>query len=194
MIIERAQGIDAIRRMSDSGDTVYAQLDGDNWQRGEAVRMQLMGLHRLALLRYLEAMDPMAAAVELPLPQRMDACIDAAQNFNRLPPNGYARAMVFEGHTYTLFEAIQLARSRTIQAALLTMSGQDIAADALPQDPFTGAPITITRRSDRIVAYSFGRNRRDDGGISSPDPAHGPEGPPMDFVFEIATITGMTHD
>ena len=105
--------------------------------------------------------------------------------FKAMPPAGTARAMVYEGQVYTGFEAIQLARSRTLQAALLVLSGQEPGCDGWPLDPYAGEPVRVVRGDGLVTTYSVGRNGRDDGGNGSPDPALNGEGPPLDFVCSM---------
>src|SRR5215203_3534710 len=46
---------------------------------------------------------------------------------------------------------------------------------AVPIDPFSGAPVKLVRADDRYVVYSFGVNRKDEGGkqLTGPTPKTG---------------------
>lgn len=76
---------------------------------------------------------------------------------------------------FAQLKVIAAVRAHQFRTGALPASANDLAPllDALPQDPFTSAPLHCRPAPDAFTVYSVGPDRRDDRGLIQYDPSNG---------------------
>jgi hypothetical protein len=137
-------------------------------------------IHLHALNRLLDKLSIFIAEADQPWPGRLDRYLRAAPRAALFgePPSDFETSHVSYAADTVRFEARELGMIRAARVAVAVeryrrqRGALPSALDALiptylpltPIDPYSGAPVKFALTRDGYVAYSVGRNRKDDGG------------------------------
>jgi hypothetical protein len=140
-----------------------------------------------------QIMSELIANARRPWPERLEVDVPPQPSTNRVtsafPFLSRVQVEYTLRHSYrsrASAVANSLVLGRTADAAIAVARYQRAAGGALPRslgdlvpayltavpiDPFTGREVRYSRSADRYVVYSFGPDKKDDGGVQVTDPA-----------------------
>jgi hypothetical protein len=163
---------------------------------------KMLGLCYRDTLAFIDLMQKLIDAMDLPNPERLDAFKAVQESINAGGRGGILTDMIWPIRIYLLnIDVRHLALLRTTQTALaveryrlaegrLPKSLDDLVPayiDAIPDDPFDGSPLKYRVRQSGYVVYSVGQDLTDEGGTEQGTQGRDSRGKPLpyDITFVV---------
>jgi hypothetical protein len=163
---------------------------------------KMLGLCYRDTLAFIDLMQKLIDAMDLPNPQRLAAFKAVQESINTGGRGGTLTGTIWPIRTYLLnIDVRHLALLRTTQTALaveryrmaegrLPKSLDDIVPsciEVIPTDPFDGHPIKYRTRETGYVVYSVGEDQTDEGGTEQGTQGRDSRGKPLpyDITFVV---------
>ena len=166
------------------------------------VPWKMLGLCYRDELAFIDLMQDLIDAMDLPNPQRLTAFKRIEESINTGGRGGTLTGIIWPIHTYLFnIDVRHLANLRTTQTALaveryrltegrLPKSLDNLVPaymDAIPDDPFDGSPLKYRVRQSGYVVYSVGEDQTDEGGTEQGTQGKDSRGKPLpyDLTFVV---------
>jgi hypothetical protein len=166
------------------------------------VPWKMFGLCYRDALTFIDLMQDMINAMDLPNPERLAAFKAVGESINSGGRSGTLTGMIWPLHTYLFnIDVRHLAFLRTTQTALaveryraaegrLPKSLDNLVPayiDAIPDDPFDGNPLKYYVRQSGYVVYSVGEDQTDQSGTEQGTQGRDSRGKPLpyDITFVV---------
>jgi hypothetical protein len=199
LIVEQCLGIDILRApirqiasRTEYGKGILLML----------VPWKMLGLCYRDTLAFIDLMQKLIDAMDLPNPERLAAFKAVQESINAGGRMGTLTGMIWPIRTYLLnIDVRHLALLRTTQIALaveryrlaegsLPKSLDNLVPaymDAIPDDPFDGSPLKYHVRKSGYVVYSVGEDLTDEGGTEQGTQGRDSRGKPLpyDITFVV---------
>jgi hypothetical protein len=157
------------------------------------------GLFHAESTQWHETYDELMAAASLPMNQRADASRSIADRVSKRQALGVNSAILIPPVAHSLVFDVRLHAQ--LRAAIVALAAARFESDngaypesatqltpeyldAVPIDPFGGAPIQYKRLENGFVAYSLAQNLVDDGGVESDSVRDGWREGDLTFIVE----------